>query len=69
MRYCYSSSLGNLQHTKPILEEKKGDLSFHLKKLEKGQIKPKVSKSKATMKVRTEINEIESKKKERKKEN
>lgn len=38
------------------------DITSHWYKLEKGQSKPKVSTGKETIKVRTEINEIENKK-------
>ena len=38
------------------------NLILHLKELEKEQIKPKVSRRKEIIKIRTEINEIETKK-------
>ena len=38
------------------------NLTLHLKELEKGQTKPKISRRKEIMKIRAEINEIETKK-------
>ena len=37
------------------------NLTLHLKQLEKDQIKPKVSRRKEIIKIRAEINEIETK--------
>ena len=37
------------------------NLTLHLKQLEKGQTKPKVSKRKETIKIQAEINEIQMK--------
>ena len=37
-------------------------LTLHLKKLEKEQMKPKISRRKEITKIRAEINEIETKK-------
>ena len=53
------SSLGDRAKLHFKKEEKKSNhLSFHHRKLEKQQIKSKVSRRKALMKIRTEINDI-----------
>ena len=43
------------------------NLSFHLKELETEQMKPKVNKRKEIIKIRAEISDIETKKRNKKK--
>ena len=49
-------------HLKKQEKSQINNLTLHLKQLEKEQRKPKVSRRKETIKIRTEINEIETKK-------
>ena len=49
-------------HLKKQEKSQINNLTLHLKQLEKEQRKPKVSRRKETKKIRTEINEIETKK-------
>ena len=69
MKLNKSSSKGGVySDTILSLNEKKSqinNLTLYLKQLEKEQTEPKVSGRKETVKIRAEINEIETKKRER----